>query len=247
MQLPPMPFDRSGIAGHAASCESCQTVNSAGARFCRKCGAIITGPPTAVPSNAAGTRTLSGVVGAATCCPICGAPGRVGAKFCAKCGSDLSDQGHDRRLSGEATPPVVTEECPGCGARVAGGSVVCSVCGLTLDLVEDADGNVFPPSLNEEEEAPEEEPLGTTSPPSISPDSSDGRCIACGEPLDDDACSCPSCGISYGERSNERDAAGSEQESEIAALCPWCGIPTDADTGRCPQCGRSLSITPNLD
>jgi len=212
-----MPVDPSGMAGRADSCQSCGTVTRPGACFCRKCGASMTGRPATDPSSASGTNSLGGVGGTTTCCPNCFAPACIGARFCAKCGSNLLDQEHDRTRNDEAVAPGVMEECPGCGARVTAASVVCSACGLTLDLVEDNDGKVFPPPLNEEEDAPEEEPPGATSPPSISPDSLDGRCIACGAPLDDDACSCQSCGISYGSRSNELDGAGLEQE----AVLPW--------------------------
>jgi predicted amidophosphoribosyltransferase len=205
-------------------------------------------PRAASRSSASGADPLSRVAGVQTRCQTCGVSGRVGAKFCAKCGSSFSDQGHDRVRHGETPPTGVLEVCPGCGAQVTGSSVVCSACGLTLDLVEDEDGNIFPPAPNQEEDASEEEsPEKDTSPSSTSPDSLDGSCLACGAPLDDDACSCPSCGLSYGARSEDRDGAGLEQEREIAPLCPWCGIPTDAERGGCPQCGRSLSIAPNPD
>jgi len=244
---PYMPTDPSGASVPSDYCASCQTVNSAGARFCRRCGASMTGFPATGPSSVFGTNSVSGVAGASTCCPNCDAPARVGAGFCAKCGSNLSDRGHDRKRNGGTTAPGVMEECPGCGAQVAGGSVVCNACGLTLELVEDEDGSVFPHSINHEEDAPEEESSEATSASSISADSLDGRCIACGAPLDDDACSCPSCGLSYGTHSRERDGAGLDDEPEIAPLCPWCGVPTDAEGGGCPQCGRSLSFAPNPD
>ena len=239
-----MPIDPSGTPVPSEHCKSCATVNRAGARFCRKCGASMTGPPAVGPLTASVTNSLGGADGATACCPNCDAPARPGARFCGKCGLDLLDSSRDRNWAGDAAT-LDLMECPACGAQVTVGSVVCSACGLTLDLVEDENGNLLPPEQSQEEADPEEESSEISVPPSTI-DSLDGKCIACGTPLNDDDNSCPSCGLNYGPCGNERDEAGLAYEPELV-LCPSCGIPTDAETRRCPQCGRSLSIALGLD
>jgi predicted amidophosphoribosyltransferase len=244
------------------NCLECGTTLREGAKFCPKCGRKQgSGRSASAASDAAssvaalneladrrpsGTDLLSGVGGATTCCPDCGVPARMGTWFCASCGSCLSEQSYDQALNSDASALGVMEECPACGAQVPGSSVACSACGLTLDLVEDVNGNLFPPAPYQGEDTPDGE-CPEVRAPSSTPLDSVGKCIACGAPLNDDASSCPSCGLSYGTRGNGRSGGGLEQELQLSPLCPCCGIPTDAETRCCPQCGRALSIASNLD
>lgn len=87
-------------------CPECETLNRAGAKYCRRCGTVLVATP--VPAPAADVR------GAA--CAQCGASLRANARFCARCGQpvDISPKsplpaspsydGFAQPLSGHAVP-----------------------------------------------------------------------------------------------------------------------------------------------
>lgn len=234
--------DEPSVASILGACHCCGTVNRFGARFCRKCGGSVAGSPVANPPESAPTTSPPHAAdGLAIVCPNCQAPVSAGGNFCAKCGTDIVGFGGTRGDDARALAAV--EECPGCGARVSGDSMVCTACGLTLDFVEDEDGNVVPPEVDNEEQAPGEDGSEVcASSTALAP--VDGTCIACGAPLDDDATSCPSCGLSYETRGDGSNGEKSAQEVELPPLCAWCGVPTDSETQACPQCGRIVYAPP---
>jgi RNA polymerase subunit RPABC4/transcription elongation factor Spt4 len=131
-------------------------------------------------------------------------------------------------------------------AQVVAESPICDSCGLTLDFVQDREGNLIPPDdqENAEEDGESEDREGVPVPTQV-----EGCCVACGAVLDESRDSCPSCGLVY--PSGVGDAVGMEDgeepESELSPLCPSCGIPTDEESRSCPQCARSLFLAQDLD
>lgn len=94
-------FAGPGAAGAAATCPSCGTSNSSGARFCANCGGSLA-PPTID-------------------CPSCHTTNPTSAKFCSSCGTSLA---------AVAAAPGPTR-CSSCGAALAPGARFCPDCGTS--------------------------------------------------------------------------------------------------------------------
>jgi predicted amidophosphoribosyltransferase len=104
----------SGVAGQPI-CPSCRAATSAGARFCRACGAQLDGPS---PATVTALRSP-------TVCPNCQAQVETWASFCRHCGWSLSP-------GGSAVPsPMASVEgacCKVCNAPKTGPGELCSQC-----------------------------------------------------------------------------------------------------------------------
>jgi predicted amidophosphoribosyltransferase len=96
-------------------CPSCRTATSAGARFCRACGAQLDGPS---PATVTALRSP-------TVCPNCQAQVETWASFCRHCGWSLSPGG-----STVPSPMASVEgpRCKVCNAPKTGPGELCSHC-----------------------------------------------------------------------------------------------------------------------
>lgn len=105
------------VAPEQPICPSCHAAVSAGARFCRACGAQLDGasPATVIPLR------LS-----APLCPNCRAQVETWASFCRHCGWSLSMPGE----SVTPSPAAVADgaRCKVCGAPTTGSTELCSQC-----------------------------------------------------------------------------------------------------------------------
>ena len=63
-------------------CTQCGTQNHSGARFCRGCGASLTGADSGTPPDEAAEETRA--------CPNCGTENPVSRRFCKSCGCDMN-------------------------------------------------------------------------------------------------------------------------------------------------------------
>ena len=77
---------RSPSSGVQVICSSCNTVNEAGRKFCRECGARL-----------------------AVSCPSCGSPNSPGTRFCGECGALLTDGPGRRRRWPAAGDPAASD------------------------------------------------------------------------------------------------------------------------------------------
>jgi predicted amidophosphoribosyltransferase len=100
-------------------CPSCHTAVSAGARFCRACGARLDGPSPA---------TVTPLRVPAPTCPNCQAQVETWASFCRHCGWSLPTPGEPASASTEAVVEAGEVRCKVCGAPKRGSGELCSQC-----------------------------------------------------------------------------------------------------------------------
>lgn len=100
-EQPPAPY---GV------CQSCHAPLKSDAKFCTKCGALVTAAP---QPDAASAKIV---------CKNCGAELAPGAKFCDKCGTPVSAE-----LA--PAPAPAKQVCANCGEELRPGAKFCDKCG----------------------------------------------------------------------------------------------------------------------
>lgn len=82
------------------NCPACSHSLSPGARFCNKCGTLVSQPAPIAPTSAPASASGEAVENASFPCSECGKPLRPGARFCTGCGS-LTDVAADVRFGSQ--------------------------------------------------------------------------------------------------------------------------------------------------
>jgi hypothetical protein len=95
---------------------------------------------------------------------------------------------------------------------------MCDSCGLTLDFVQNREGNLIPPEDQDDDAEADHESEDFGDVPD--PTQVEGRCVACGEVLDENCERCPSCGLVYSQSPSDDAESEQKPESEITPLCP---------------------------